>query len=87
MAIEIFRFDDAVYETWLHAHRRDGYVVSARQRITPAYLKLYTAWCDHINALCPSRVFVRAARPLNCLLRRFRADGRSRSRTYRARPR
>ncbi|HEV2058434.1 MAG TPA: hypothetical protein VGR11_03690 [Solirubrobacteraceae bacterium] len=53
MAVEIFRFDDAGYEAWLRAHRHDGYVVNARQRITPAYLKLHTAWCDHINTLRP----------------------------------
>lgn len=39
MAVEIFRFDDAGYEAWLRAHRHDGYVVNARQRITPAYLR------------------------------------------------
>jgi hypothetical protein len=53
MSVEIFRFDDVGYEAWLRAHRHDGYVVNARQRITPAYLKLHTAWCDHINTLRP----------------------------------
>lgn len=52
MAIEIFRHDDEGYERWVRAHR-NGYVVNARQRITPAYLRLHQAWCDHITNLQP----------------------------------
>ena len=62
MAVEIFRFDEAGYEAWLRAHRHDGYVVNARQRITPAYLKLHNAWCDHINTLrAPSSTWTAGA--------------------------
>ena len=50
MGIEIFRHDDDGYERWLRAHR-DGFVVSARQRITPGYLQLHRAWCDRITIL------------------------------------
>lgn len=53
MPVEIFRHDDEGYETWLRAHRRHGFVVNARQRITPAYLKLHASWCDHIDTLRP----------------------------------
>ena len=50
MPVEIFRHDDEGYEHWLRANR-DGFVVNARQRITPAYLRLHRAWCDHITIL------------------------------------
>jgi hypothetical protein len=50
MAIEIFRHDDEGYERWVRAHR-DDFVVNARQRITPAYLRLHRAWCDRITIL------------------------------------
>jgi len=50
MPVEIFRHDDERYERWLRANR-DGFVVNARQRITPAYLRLHHAWCDRITVL------------------------------------
>jgi hypothetical protein len=52
MGIEIFRHDDVGYERWLRSHR-DGFVVSARQRITPGFLQLHRAWCDSITILQP----------------------------------
>ena len=52
MGIEIFRHDDYGYERWLRSHR-DGFVVSARQRITPGFLQLHRAWCDRITILQP----------------------------------
>jgi hypothetical protein len=50
MGIEIFRHDDDGYERWLRSNR-GGFVVSARQRITPGYLQLHRAWCDRITIL------------------------------------
>jgi hypothetical protein len=52
MAIEIFRHDDAGYERWLRSHR-DGFVINARQRITPGCLRLHPAWCDRSTILKP----------------------------------
>ena len=52
MPVEIFRHDDESYERWLRSNR-DGFVVNARQRITPAYLRLHHAWCDRITVLRP----------------------------------
>ena len=37
-------------QRWLRSHR-GGFVVSARQRITPGFLQLHRAWCDRITIL------------------------------------
>lgn len=80
MPVEIFRHEDERYEAWLRSHRRAGFVVNARQRITPDYLKLHTVWCDHINTLRPGYTtwtcgaYVKVCSTSRAALERWAAD-------------
>jgi hypothetical protein len=50
VSVQVFEHDDAGYERWLGAHP-GGFVINARRRPSPAYLKLHRASCGHIRVL------------------------------------